>query len=129
MERFREFLYKGGTALFSVVTILSTFHILDPARTAALSYGITTLLSLFGVTIAGTAAYNITKQRKDGTFTEVAPADAVVNGVQAIIDARQSAEQQLQRVQDVVGGLVSGVNKEISDIGPLATQVLDSIRK
>lgn len=126
MTRFRELLYKGGTAFFSVLAVLSTFHIIDPVKSAALSYGVTSLLSLFGVTIAGTAAYNITKQRKEGVFTPTAPPPPE----NQIIDGLTKLQEQKNQLDAAVGTVASALSKTTNDIpvlGPLAKQVLDQI--
>ena len=119
--KFREVLYKLGTAVFAVVSLLSTFHIIRPEDGSAISVAVTAILGLFGVTVAGTAAYNVSKQRQDGVFdpgAEVAPEERVITGLQEVLANQQSAQAAVERVKDAV----STVTKDVPVLGPLAQQ-------
>lgn len=124
----RQLLYTFGVVVFAALTVLSTFKVIDPDTATSVSAALTSFLGLFGVTVAGTAAYNTTKQIKDGSFDptpEVSPADSVVSGVQAVLEAKQNAERELQRVQEAITGVID----DIPVLGPLATQVLDQLNR
>jgi hypothetical protein len=124
----RQILYVVGVVVFAALTVLSTFKIIDPDTAASVSAALTSVLGLFGVTVAGTAAYNTSKQRHDGTFDpapEVSPADVVVNGVQAVLQAKQDAERELEKVQEAITGAIS----DIPVLGPLASQVLEQLKR
>lgn len=124
--KFREILYKVGAAVFAIISLLSAFHIINPAASTALSFALDALLGLFGVTVAGTAAYNTAKQRRDGTFDtapQVAPEDQVINGLQEVLNNQVNAQAAVERVKEAV----SSVAKDVPVFGPLAQQALDSI--
>jgi hypothetical protein len=124
----RQILYTFGVVVFAGLTVLSTFKVIDPDTAASVSAALTSVLGLFGVTLAGTAAYNTSKQIKDGTFEahkEMSPADSVVSGVQAVLQAKEHAESELRRVQDAVTGVV----EDIPVLGPLAKEVLDQLKR
>jgi hypothetical protein len=124
----RQILYTLGVVVFAALTVLSTFKVIDPTTAASVSAALTSVLGLFGVTVAGTAAYNTTKQINQGAFDpapEMSPADSVVNGVQAVLQAKEQAENELRRVQDAITGVV----EDIPVLGPLATQILDQLQR
>ena len=126
--KFRFALYVIGVLVFAVVTGLSFFKVIDPGVASTVNAQLVSILGLFGITIAGTAAYNTNKQVKDGTFEptpELDPVDAVVNGINAVLAARQKAEVEVDRVKEAVTQAVS----ETPVVGPLAKQVLDQIIK
>lgn len=125
--KFRQVLYTLGVVVFAVLTVMSTFKLIDPDTAASVSAALTSVLGLFGVTVAGTAAYNTGKQINNGTFDEVpevSPADSVVNGVQAVLEAKKNAERELSRVQDAISGVID----DIPVLGPLASQVFDQLK-
>jgi hypothetical protein len=127
MIKVRFYLYIFGTVTFAALALLSTTKIIDPGTASTVSAALTQLLGLFGVTVAGTAAYNLNKQRHDGTFDappEVDAADSVINGVRAVLEAKQNAERDLGRVQEAISGAI----EDIPILGPLASQVLDRLR-
>lgn len=119
----RQILYTAGVVAFAALTVLSTFKIIDPNTAASVSAALTTILGLFGVTVSGTAAYNVTKQTKSGAFDSVSPADQVVNGINAVIAQAEAAKADVDRVKDAVTTAV----KDVPVLGPLAQQALDSL--
>jgi Tfp pilus assembly protein PilN len=123
MVKVRFYLYIFGVVAFAGLTVLSTTKIIDPDTASSVSAALTQLLGLFGVTVAGTAAYNINKQRHDGTFehVEVSPVDQVVKGVQQVVEAKETAEREVKKVQDALSDLAG----QVPVLGPLAKQVLD----
>lgn len=124
----RFLLYVIGVLVFAVVTGLSFFKVIDPSVASTVNAQLVSILGLFGITIAGTAAYNTNKQVKDGTFEEapqVDPAEAVVNGINAVLEAQQRAQAEVDRVRDAVAQAVS----DVPVVGPLAQQVLDQLKK
>lgn len=122
----RQYLYVFGVVVFAALTVASTFKVIDPNVAASVSAAVTAVLGLFGVTVAGTAAYNTNKQRNDGTFDRVGPqdpADMVVNGIEAVLQAQREAEANVDRVKEAVTTAV----KDVPVLGPLASQALDQI--
>lgn len=121
--KIRLYLYVAGTVAFAALSLLSTFKLIDPNTAATVSAALTSVLGLFGVTVAGTAAYNTNKQRHDGTFEQVEPADQVVNGINAVLEAQAQAQAQVERVKDAVSQAV----KDVPVLGPLAQEALDRL--
>jgi hypothetical protein len=126
--KFRQILYVIGVVAFAGLTLLSTFHILDPNVAASVSAALTTVLGLFGVTISGVAGYNVTKQVRNGTITPntpAAPADQAISGLDAVIAQAQHAQAEVERVKNAIGEAVQNV----PILGPLATQALNTLPK
>jgi len=121
----RKYLYTFGVVVFAALTVLSTFKIIDPDTAASVSAAITSVLGLFGVTVAGTAAYNTQKQIKQGQFDEVSPADKVIQGINDVVAQAESAKTDVERVKEAV----ASVTRDIPVLGPLAQQALDSLPK
>lgn len=119
----RQLLYVLGVVVFAGLTVLSTFKVIDPNTAASVSAALTSVLGLFGVTVAGTAAYNTNKQINGGTFDSVDPADQVVNGINAVIVQQQQAQQATDRVKNALNDAV----KDIPVLGPLAQQAMNSL--
>lgn len=121
--KLRQTVYSVGAIATSLLTLLSLWRVVDPATASTINAGLAGLLSLLGVGAAGTAAVITGRQRKDGTFDSVDPADAVVNGIEAVLKAKQEAEAQVDRVRDAVSDAV----KEVPVLGPLAKEALDRL--
>lgn len=123
--KIRQLLYVFGVVVFAALAVLSTFKVIDADTHASVSAALTSLLGLFGITVAGTAAYNVNKQQKNGTFSEVDPADQVINGINAVITQQQQAQEAADRVKDAFNNAV----KDIPVLGPLAQQAINSLPK
>lgn len=121
----RKLLYVFGVVVFAALTVLSTFKVIDPNTAASVSAALTSVLGLFGVTVAGTAAYNTNKQINRGAFDEVDPADQVINGINAVREQQQSAQAAADRVRDALSNAVG----DIPVLGPLAQQAINSLPK
>ena len=123
--KIRQTLYAVGTVATAILGVLSLWRVIDPATANHASAAVAALLSLLGVGAAGTAAVVTNKQRAEGMFDQQATADLVVGAVQAVIEAKQHAEEEANRVAEAVAGLT----REVPVLGPLASQILDQIRK
>lgn len=121
--KIRQSIYAVGTIATALLGLLSLWKIVDPATANLVNASLAGLLSLLGVGAAGTAAVVTSRQRHDGTFDRVDPADAVVNGIDAVLRAKQEAEAQVERVREAVGNAVN----DIPVLGPNAKEVLDRI--
>lgn len=121
----RQVLYLVGVIIFAVLALLSAFRVIDENVAANVSAAVTAFLGLFGVTVSGTAAWAVTKQQRNGAFEHVAPADQVINGIDAVIAQAQHAQAEMDRVKDAV---TTAVN-DVPVLGPLAQQAIDSLPK
>lgn len=124
MIKLRFYLYIFGVVAFAALALLSTTKIIDPSTASTVSAALTQILGLFGVTVAGTAAYNINKQAHEGKFDPtppLSPVDQVVTGVQQVVQAKENAEREVKKVQDALSDLAG----QVPVLGPLAKQVLD----
>jgi glucan phosphoethanolaminetransferase (alkaline phosphatase superfamily) len=120
----RQMLYSAGVVTFALLTLLSTLRVIDQDVASSVSALVTAVLGVFGVTVSGTAAWAVTKQQHDGTFTRSAdPAEQVVAGLNAVVEQANNAQAQMDRVKDAVSAAV----KEVPVLGPLAQQALDQL--
>ncbi len=121
--KMREILYVVGVIAFAGLTVLSALRVIDPNTAASVSAALTSILGLFGVTVAGTAAYNVHKQKQDGAFDSVEPADQVINGINAVLAQQQVAQEAANRVKNAISDAV----KDIPVLGPLAKEAIDDL--
>lgn len=121
--KFRQILYVIGVVAFTGLTLLSTFKVIDPGTASSVSAALTTLLGLFGITISGVAGYHVTQQVNKGAFTQAAPADQVINGIDAVIAQAQHAQSEVDRVKSAVTQAVH----DVPVLGPLAQQAMNSL--
>jgi glucan phosphoethanolaminetransferase (alkaline phosphatase superfamily) len=118
--KIRQYLYVFGVVAFASLTVLSTLKIIDPNTAASVSAALTSVLGLLGISVASTAAYNINKQKKNGAFDSIDPAEQVINGINAVIDQQQQAQNAADRVKNALNDAV----KDIPVLGPLAQQAM-----
>lgn len=119
--KLRQILYVIGLVIFTGLTVLSTFKIIDPNTAASVSAALTTILGLFGVTGFGVAANAVNKQIKNGAFEDVSPADQAVAAIQATVAQAGTAVSDLDRVRqaaaDAVNSATQVTNAVITGIG------------
>lgn len=123
----RQILYAVGMVTFAILTLLSTFRVIDENTAASVSAALTAVLGLFGVTVSGTAAWAVSKQQKAGAFEHPSPADQVVNGINAVITQAQNAQNEIERVKEAVSTAVNDVPILGPVLGPLAQQAMDRL--
>jgi hypothetical protein len=121
--KFRQILYVIGAVTFAALTVLSTFKVIDPGTAATVSAALTAVLGLFGVTISGTAAYNVTKQAKGGAFDPTDPATQVVDGLNQLA----AQEAAVRQAKDAIAAAAQSIPVAGPILGPLAQQALDSL--
>lgn len=110
----RQILYVVGVVVFAALTVLSTFRVIEPDVAASVSAALTAVLGMFGVTVAGTAAYNIDRQIKNGSIVEPKKPDI-----------GDLIEEALDRKLKQVG---APAVRDVPVLGPLAQEVLDRIK-
>lgn len=121
--KIRQGLYSFGVVVFTCLTLLSTYNIIDPSTAAGVSSALTSILGLFGVTLAGTAAYNLKDQRQNKVFDKVDPEDQVINGLNEIIARKQSVQEADEKIK---GAILNAV-KDVPVLGSLAQEAIDSL--
>jgi hypothetical protein len=121
--KIRESLYYLGTIVTGVLGIALIWGGIDAGAADSIGDILAGFLALIGASAPAVAAKKINEQRRDGTLDVVSPADAVVNGVQAVIQAQANANAELDKVKQAVTSAV-GV---IPGIGPLAAQIINSV--
>lgn len=119
----RQILYAVGLVLFALLTVLSTFKVIDETTAASVSAALTAVLGLFGVTVSGVAGWAVTKQQKSGAFEEHSPADQVVAAINQVLTQAETAQAEVDRVKDAVSQAVG----QVPVLGPLAQQALDRL--
>lgn len=110
----RQILYVIGVVVFAALSLLSTFRVIEPDVASSVSASLTAILGLFGVTVAGTAAYNINKQRHEGVIVDPKKPD-IGDLIQQELD---------KRLQQAGAPAV----KDVPILGPLALEVLDRLK-
>ena len=123
--KIRESLYQLASVLLAGLGLAQVWGGVDGGTVDNISQIVTGLLTLLGAGAPAVAAKKVNTQRKDGTLDTVAPADQVINGVQAVIEARAAAQAEVDRVKQAVNDIAATVPV----LGPLATQVINSIPK
>ncbi len=119
--KIRETLYYVGTIIPAILGLAMIWGGIDAGVAANIGDIVAGILALVGATAPATAAVKVRQQRKDGTFDDVAPADAVVKNVQAVIDQAANAAAELDKVKNVITGAVNIV----PGMGPLAQQLIN----
>jgi len=119
----RQVLYVLGVVAFSLLTLLSTFRIIDPNTASSVSAALTSILGVFGVTISGVAGYNVSKQINNGSIAPSSPADQVITGIDSVIAQAQHAQSEVDRVKDAVTSAI----QDVPVLGPLAQQAINKL--
>lgn len=115
-------IYGVGTIVTSIVGIALLWGGIDAGTADSIGQivgGIGVLLG--GTPVAATAAVRTTRQIKDGTLGST-PADAVVNGLQAIVATKAQAEADIATVKQAAESVLGQ-----TPLGPLASAVINSI--
>lgn len=119
MDTFRKWFYAASALASAVVPILVTLGIASNDQGNQWLTAIAAITGLLGTAGAGTAAVVLNKQQKTGVLETVAPADQVINGLQAVQDQATSAQTELARATAAVRKVAS------SD---LVQQAIDSVK-
>ena len=77
------------------------------------------MLTLAGASAPATAAAVVRKQNKQGAF-ETSPMENVVSGVTQVVQAQQKADQEVERVKDLLSDAVASVPM----LGPAASNAI-----
>ena len=128
--KIRESLYYLGTIITAVMGLGLIWGGLEQNTVDSVGDIVAGIAALLGSAAPATAAAQVNKQRKDGTFDVLSPAEQVAAGVRAAVEAQEAAEAglaaaaaDLDKVKQVVTGHVSVV----PGMGPLAQQVINAV--
>lgn len=106
--KFFQTFYRGGAA-FAVLTGVSQVWLgFTSHDNSQITLGISTLVLAL---VPATAGQRVKGQIADGTFEKTSPGDAVINGVDAILKAKQDASDEADRV-------LGAVSKVIPELAP-----------
>lgn len=123
--RSRQTVYYLGTIVSSALGIALLFHGVSSGAADSINQIVAGLVALLGgAAPAATAARAITKQRQDGAFDSASPADQAIDGINQAVAQVQNAASDLNRIKDAA----SDVLGQLPVIGPLAQQVIDSVK-
>lgn len=124
--------YAVGTIIPVIMSIFLLWGGLSQEHVDGVNNLTAGIVTLVGAIAPATATARVARQRKDGTFDTLAPADQVINGVQAILEAKNQALAEVERVKAAVGEAVSSV-PALSPVvvppllDPLAKQFIDTV--
>lgn len=127
--KIRQSLYAVGTIATSVLSLLALWKVVDPSAASSMSTALMAVLSLMGAGAAGTAAVVTNKQRHDGTFDTLSPADQVVTGINGVIAQAEAARQDFERVKDAVAAVAIDAVDDVPVVGSLAAEILNQLNK
>lgn len=117
-------LYQLGALVSAVLGIALIWGGIDSGAADSINQIIGGLVALIPGATNAVAGKRVSTQRNDGTFETVAPADQVINGVQAVIEAQAKAQTDIDRVKDVVTAVIGTVPV----LGPLAQAAINAER-
>ncbi|AAN01648.1 holin [Mycobacterium phage SirDuracell] len=108
MDKIRQYYYLAAAAIAGLIPILNILHVLSDDQILSVNQIIASIGSLIGAAGVGTAGVILGKQRKEGVLEKLDPADKVVTGIQEAVTAAAHANDQLDRVKEVVNTLNPG---------------------
>jgi hypothetical protein len=124
MTKLRVYFYLFSGLVASVVPILLATGVLSAERGNNLIAVVGSIGSLIGAGAAGTAGTILSKQRKDPSIAiGTSAADAVISNIPVVVAQVQKAQSDLDKVRDAVSSAVN----QVPVLGPLASQVLNSL--
>lgn len=121
----RQTLYLGGTIVTGIIGIALLWGGIDSTTANSVNQIVGGLGVLLGGTSSAVAAAKTGQQRKDGTFDQLSPADAIINALPAVLDAKAQAEADIQRVTEAARDALG----QVPVVGPLAEQVIASVTR
>ena len=124
--RIRQSVYYLGTVVSGILGIALLFHGVSADAAGNINSMVAGLVALLGGSApSALAAHNVAKQRADGTldFTGT-PAEQAIAAIHATASSAAAATNNLDKVKSAV----SDVFGAIPVVGPLAQQVINSIK-
>ena len=115
----RETLYLIGTMIPAIVGILVMWTGVTQEGADNMAQVVTGLITLVGAGAPATAAAVVRKQNKQGTF-QTSPMENVITGVGQVVEAQQKADQEVERVKNLLSEAVSNVPM----LGPAASNMI-----
>ena len=122
-SKFRQSIYYISTAASALVSFFLLWNGLDAGTADGINEMIGGLTALLIGSGSAVAATTVKKQRAEGLFDTKSPADLVISSVKAVVDARDKAVFEVDKVRKAVSDTVG----DIPILGPLAQQAMDDI--
>jgi hypothetical protein len=124
MSKIRVYFYLFSGLVASIVPILLAFGVLSADKGNNLIAVVGSIGSLIGAGAAGTAGTILSKQRKDPSVAiGTDAAEVVIANLPKVAEQVQKAQNDLDRVRDAVSSAVN----QVPVLGPLASQVINSL--
>lgn len=124
--RIRQSVYYLGTVVSGILGIALLFHGVSADAAGNINSMVAGLVALLGGSApAAIAAHNVSKQRKEGTLDfSGSPEQQAVDAINAVSAQAQAATAALDKVKAAASDVLS----TIPVFGPLAKQVIDSVK-
>lgn len=124
--RIRQSVYYLGTVVSGILGIALLFHGVSADAAGNINSMVAGLVALLGGSApAAIAAHNVSKQRADGTLDfSGTPTEQAIDAINAVSAQAQAATAALDKVKAAASDVLS----TIPVFGPLAKQVIDSVK-
>lgn len=123
--RIAQTIYQTGLIATAIATIAGIWHGIDSGTITQLNTAINALLGMLGIGATATGVIRVSTQRKDGTLDFSGSAsDQAVAAINAVNAQAVTAADDLDKVKQAMGSIAG----TIPVVGPLAQQVIDSIK-
>lgn len=122
--KIRQTIYGLGTILSAGLGIALVWGGIGSDAANSVNQVLAGVLALLGAGAPAVAAGTVAKQRKDGTLDSQPPADAAITAIQETVRQAGVAAAEVDRVKVAVSDALG----QVPVLGPLAKQVIDSIR-
>lgn len=120
----RQTTYAIGTIATSIITLAALWRGISGEAATTLTTMVNALLGLLGATATATATVAVTRQQRNGAFDHLSPVEQAIKGIEATVQQVNTAATDYERVK----AAASDVFKDIPVVGPLAQQVIDSVK-
>lgn len=126
MTKIRTYFYLISGVIAALLPILTALKVIDTGQAGSITTLITSLSSLLGGGAALTAGAILSKQRKDGTVTDVPESaiDVIAANVPVVVQQAEQARNDLGRLRDVFAGAAG----ELPIYGPDIEKIIKDIK-
>jgi hypothetical protein len=126
----RQWLYLVSGLAAALIPIAVQLGIIDAGQGEQSNTLVLTIASLFGAGGAVTAAHQTKKQRDEGLHDPaLPPIDQLQESANQVLAQAQDAQQNMEKLQQISGGLITGMVGSIPGVGPIAASLTDQVLK